>query len=157
RTTDEMIEQGKDLLDFSSRIIVKVPVTEEGIEAIYRLAHVGIPVMATAIFDPLQAFWAVKAGARYVVPYYNHLGNSALEVCRAIQHIVANNTFNHGPKAKLLVASLASVAQVAQCAVEGFSAMTLKASIFDECLRPPSKTLDHLNKFESAWQDAPIS
>src|SRR5262245_45517365 len=42
----QMIEQAKDLFDFSSRIIVKVPVTEQGLEAIYRISHLEIPVMA---------------------------------------------------------------------------------------------------------------
>jgi len=52
----EMIEQGRDLYDFSPRIIVKVPVTEEGIQAISRLNHSEIPTMATAVYTPMQTF-----------------------------------------------------------------------------------------------------
>ena len=148
RSTSEMIEQGKDLCDFSSRIIVKVPVTEEGIEAIYRLTHIQIPVMATAIFEPIQALLAMKAGARYLAPYFSHIGEQALQTCLSIHRMLT-------PKTKLLVAALTTPAQVSLCAESGFSAVTLKASLFNQCLTPPAQTLDHLSRFESAWQNAP--
>jgi transaldolase len=150
RSASEMIEQGKDLYDFSSRIIVKIPVTTEGIEAIYRLSHLGIPVMATAIFEPIQGLLAIKAGARYLAPYFSHLGDRALPTCHSIQSMLTN-------KAKLLVAALASPAQVVQCAESGFSAVTLKSALFNQCLVPPPETLDHLSRFESAWKGAPPS
>lgn len=146
----EMIEQGKDLVDFSSRIIVKIPVTEEGIEAINRLSHIDIPVMATTIFSPLQALLALKAGARYVVPYFSHLGEKALPVCQSIQKMVCTER-------KLLIAALTTPAQVIQCAEEGFSAVTLKAPLFSECLAPPKQTLEHLERFTKAWNAAPAS
>jgi TalC/MipB family fructose-6-phosphate aldolase len=146
----EMIEQGKDLNDFSTRIIVKVPVTEAGIEAIYRLSHIGIPVMATAIFTPMQALLAIKAGARYLAPYFSYLKEQAFPTCLAIQRMLT-------PKSKLLVAALATKEQVAQCAEAGFAAVTLKASLFRECLTTPPETLEHLTRFEEAWKKAPVS
>jgi TalC/MipB family fructose-6-phosphate aldolase len=150
RTASEMIEQGKDLYDFSSRIVVKIPVTEEGIEAIYRLAHVGIPVMATAIFEPIQALLAINAGAYYLAPYFSHIGESALATCLSIQRMLTHKT-------KLLVAALTTRAQIVQCAEAGFAAVTLKSSLFRECLVPPQQTLDHLGRFEAAWSQAPPS
>jgi TalC/MipB family fructose-6-phosphate aldolase len=150
RGAAEMVEQGKDLFDFSSRIIVKVPVTEEGIEAISRLTHIQIPVMATAIFEPIQALLAMKAGARYLAPYFSHMGENALSTCLSIQKMLT-------PKTKLLVAALKTPSQVSLCAESGFSAVTLKTSLFTQCLTPPPQTLDHLLRFESAWQNAPPS
>ncbi|HEY4831719.1 MAG TPA: transaldolase family protein, partial [Waddliaceae bacterium] len=152
RSSSEMVEQGKDLYEFSSRIIVKIPATQEGLEAIFRLSHGEIPVMATAIFEPLQAFLAIKAGARYVVPYFSHLGERALPVCHAIQRMLI-----HQRAAKLLVASLATPSQVSQCAESDFSAVTLKSDLFNQCLMTPPQTLDHLNRFEAAWKEAPPS
>lgn len=146
----EMIEQGKDLYDFSSRIIVKVPVTEEGILAIHRLSYNGIPVMATAIFEPIQAIIAVKAGASYVAPYFSYLGDQALPVCSTIQRCLI-------PKSKLLVAALTTPSQVAACAEEGFSAVTLKATLFKQCLISSPQTLEHLSRFNEAWKKAPPS
>jgi transaldolase len=150
RTASEMVEQGKDLNDFSPRIIVKIPVTEEGVQAIHRLTHLGIPVMATAIFEPIQALLAIKAGARYLAPYFSYLGEKALPICHTIQNMLTS-------RSKLLVAALNSPMQVVQCAEACFGAVTMKADLFKECLTPPSQTLDHLARFESAWQKAPPS
>src|ERR1700733_11307537 len=60
-----MISQGKTLYDFSSRIVVKVPVTERGIEALHVLSKQQIPVMASAIVQPTQALIAALAGASW--------------------------------------------------------------------------------------------
>ena len=150
RDASDMIEQGKDLFDFSSRIIVKVPVTEEGIKAIHGLSHLEIPVMATTIFDPIQAFLALKAGAHYVAPYFSHMGDQALPKCLSMQRLLTN-------QGKLLVASLSTPSQVSLCAESGFSAVTLKADLFNKCLTPPDQTLDHLHRFEAAWKVAPHS
>jgi len=75
-TAADMIEQGKILLDFSPRLIVKIPVTEQGLHAISRLTHHEIPTMATAIFEPTQAFLAAQAGASYLAPYFAHIGEN---------------------------------------------------------------------------------
>ena len=145
----DMVEQGKDLRDFSSRIVVKIPVTEEGLVAIKRLSEADIPIMATAIFEPMQAFFAAKAGARFVVPYFSHLGDNALSVCLAIQEMQLH--------AKLLVASLKTPEQVLQCATSFFDAVTLKGPLFQTCVTTPTQTLDQLRRFDAAWQEAPTS
>jgi transaldolase len=66
----EMVKQGSSLRQFSNRIIVKVPVTTEGVKAIYGLKLLQIPVMATAVFDSNQVLLAAKAGAAYNAPYF---------------------------------------------------------------------------------------
>lgn len=145
----DMVEQGKDLYEFSSRIVVKIPVTSEGLVAISRLSEADIPVMATAIFEPMQALLAAKAGASYVVPYFSHLGDNALSICLAIQEMQL--------PANLLVASLKTPEQVLQCATSFFDAVTLKAPLFQACITTPAQTLDQLTRFDAAWQKAPIS
>ncbi|MFC2049262.1 transaldolase family protein [Chlamydiota bacterium] len=149
RSADEMVEQGKDLRDFSSRIIVKIPVTEEGLVAIQRLSNGDIPVMATAILNPMQALLAAKAGALYLAPYFSYLGENALTVCQTMQRMQLS--------AKLLIASLKSPEHVIQCAASGFDAITIKGPLFQTCITPPSETLEHLKRFEAAWQAAPPS
>jgi TalC/MipB family fructose-6-phosphate aldolase len=146
RSEEGMIEQGKDLFDFSDRIIVKVPVTSEGLGAIYHLSLANIPVMATAIFEPMQAFLASQAGACYVVPYFSHIGENALEVCQTIQNMDLSS--------HLLIASLKKPEQFLQCASLKFDAVTLKGPLFDACLNPPQQTLDQIERFEASWQNA---
>jgi TalC/MipB family fructose-6-phosphate aldolase len=148
-TASDMIEQGKDLYDFSARVIVKIPVTDQGLEAIHKLSNLEIPVMATTIFEPMQALLASQAGATYVVPYFSHLGERALPLCLAISQL--------NLPSKLLIAALSTTEQILQCAEANFSAVTLKAPLFRECLITPPQTLEHLRRFESAWQSAPLS
>jgi TalC/MipB family fructose-6-phosphate aldolase len=150
RSVEEMIDQGKDLFDFSSRIIVKIPVTEEGIEAIYRLSHSEIPVMATAIFAPMQAFIAAKAGARYLAPYFSYLGEKALGCCLTMHKIACSNN----RPCKLLVAALKTPEEATACIESGFSAMTLKPDLFQQCLLPAAQTLEHLDRFDADWKNA---
>jgi transaldolase len=148
-TVSEMLEQGKDLYDFSPRIIVKIPVTEQGLEAIHRLSNLEIPVMATTIFEPMQALLAAQAGAQYIATYFSHLGDQALAICKTIAQMNLS--------AKLLIASLASPEQIIQCAEANFSAITIKAPLLRECLIVPSQTQEHLRRFENAWHSAPHS
>src|SRR5947209_968437 len=71
--TREMVQQGQNLFAFSNRIIVKVPITKNGLEAIHLLSRQGIPTMATVLFSPRQALMAALAGANYVAPYLSRM------------------------------------------------------------------------------------
>lgn len=152
--TAEMIEQGKDLSEYSNRIIVKVPATEEGIRVIARLTHAEIPTMATAVFTPIQALMSLQAGADYLAPYYSHIGEKAAEVMEAIQCLIRQQ-----PKRniKLLAASLKTPEEVVALAQMGCAAVTLKEDLFFKCLQSPSQTLDQLTRFENEWKKAPFS
>ena len=66
-----MIQQGEALFRFSNRMVIKVPVTAEGLKAIHALTEKKIPVMATAVFDPNQVLLAASAGAQYIAPYFS--------------------------------------------------------------------------------------
>lgn len=153
RNTSEMVEQAKDLYDFSDRLIVKIPVTPEGIKAISNLAHIGIPTMATAIFESLQGFLAAQAGADYAAPYVEHIGDKRLEVLKTFQTLLDTYLL----PTKIIAAALVSTDQVVQCLELGVAAITLKESIFYGCYQPPAKTLEYLTKIEGDWQKAPPS
>jgi len=147
---DEMVAQGKSLFEFSPRVIVKIPAIEAGYRAIHRLNHIGIPTMATVIFEPRQAYLAAKAGASYLAPYFSHLGEQALAICDSIQSILRENHLS----AKMLVASLKNISDLEKCMERGFAATTIKKELFEACMTTPPKTLEHLQRFEAAWQQA---
>src|SRR5579862_3096571 len=67
-----MIAQAEALHRFSDRIVVKIPVTEDGLMALHALSQ-KIPTMATAVFDVNQVLLAAKAGASYIAPYYSKI------------------------------------------------------------------------------------
>ena len=66
----KMIEQGESLYQFSNRIMIKVPVTKEGLKAIHGLSLKKIQTMATAVFDSNQVLLAARAGSTYIAPYF---------------------------------------------------------------------------------------
>ncbi|MCB1110600.1 MAG: fructose-6-phosphate aldolase, partial [Chlamydiia bacterium] len=70
-----IIEQAETLRDYSERIIIKIPVTQEGLKAMESLSHLQFPIMATAVFTPFQALFACHAGAAFIAPYFSRIGN----------------------------------------------------------------------------------
>lgn len=152
-TADEMVDQGKDLFDFSSRFIVKIPVTEEGVEAISRLSHQSIPTMGTTVFTPMQAFLAAKAGAHYLAPYFSHIGRKAIEVTQTIEDMLAAYSL----QTKQCVAALSTPKEVEECVARGFKAVTLKPDLFRQCITAPPQVSEHLDRFDAQWKQAPLS
>lgn len=152
-THAEMVEQAKDLFDFSPRLFIKVPATPEGLKAIASLTHIGIPTMATAIFEPLQGLLAAKAGSAYAAPYFSHIGENNHAVIQSLHALFRTYQL----PCKLLIAALNFPEQVLQCAQLGVSALTLKEALYYACCKPPANTLKFLAKFEEEWQTAPPS
>lgn len=149
----EMREQAKALFAFSSRLIIKIPATPEGLRAIASLKSQRIPTMATAIFEPLQGLLAAQAGASYLAPYVSHIGENAISTLETLQHLLKT----HQLPAKILAAALKTPTQVLDCLRLGIPALTIKETLFHSCLIPPPQTLDFLAKFHTAYLNSPPS
>lgn len=131
--TAGMVQQGQNFYSFSNRIIVKVPMTKNGLEAIHLLSRQGIPTMATAIFYPHKALLAAQAGAHYVTPYISLIeqrGDDPWTVLRTILNIYQNYRI----KTKVLGVSLKTTDQVIQCAKTGIYGITVKDSLFESLI-----------------------
>lgn len=142
----DMLAQGKALYDFSDRIIVKVPVTKEGLAAIHALTVSKIPTMGTCVFAPEQALVAAKAGADYVALYLTRLdkaGGDSIDLLKACTRIYANYKL----ETKLLAASISHIEQVEKCAELGIAAVTIKESIFEQLIAEHPLTLDAIQRF----------
>ena len=143
---DDMLAQGKALYDFSDRIIVKVPVTKEGLAAIHALTISQIPTMGTCVFGPEQALVASKAGADYVALYLTRLdkaGGDSVDLLKTCVRIFTNYKL----ETKLLAASISHIEQVEKCAELGIHAVTMKESIFDHLVEEHPLTLDSIQRF----------
>ncbi|WP_068467620.1 transaldolase family protein [Candidatus Protochlamydia phocaeensis] len=152
-STTEMVQQGQTLYDFSNRLIVKVPVTKNGLEAIHLLARQGIPTMATVVFHPRQALMAALAGANYVAPYINRIekaGEDPWKVLACILHIF----HNYRLQTKVLGASLSSAEQVIKCAEAGIYGVTLKEEIFEKMIEDDALTSQGVQQFAEDWKKA---
>jgi len=153
-TSKDMIAQGKKLRQTSSRIIVKVPVTCDGWEAIHILSKENIPVMATAIFHPAQALLAARAGASYVAPYFTRMlkaGDNPLVQIEAMKKM-----FDHYKlPTKILAANPKTVEQVRSCAELGIAAVTIREDLFADLTDTHELTAHAVEQFLDEWKSIP--
>ena len=109
----EMVQQGQALYSFSNRLIIKVPVTKSGLEAIHLLSKQNIPTMATAVYHTHQALLAALAGADYAAPYLGRIEKAGMNPWSTLQTIVHLTTM-YRLKMKILAASLQGIDDVMQ-------------------------------------------
>lgn len=152
----EMIQQGLALSQFSDRIIVKIPVTREGLQAIFQLSQKKIPVMATTVFDPNQALLAARAGANYVMPYFSQICDADQDGINELKTMV-NLMRHYGYASKILAATLRSTEHVRECCLLGIDAVALSETLFDEYVCDHPLTIKELKIFDRDWKKAPKS
>lgn len=112
-------------------VIVKIPVTREGVKAIGILKKRGYCVTATAIFNELQGYVALAAGADYLAPYYNRIeamGGDPVSVIAALKDV----TIRQGLPAKLIAASFHETIQVQKAIAAGADSVTLSPVLLDK-------------------------
>jgi transaldolase len=154
--TNDMVQQGQMLYSFSNRIIVKVPLTKNGLEALHLLARQGIPTMATVIFHPRQALMAALAGANYVAPYISRIEKSGENPWHLLESLT-KIFHQYQLQTKIIGASLNSVEQVIKCAEIGIYGVTLKDDLFEQMIEDHSSTVEGVNQFKADWKNFPCS
>lgn len=113
---------------------IKVPTTREGLKAMKLLSAKGVKITATAIYTPMQAFLAAKAGAAYAAPYVNridNLGADGIETVKKIHDIFQNN----GLKTEVLAASFKNSQQVLELCAYGIGAATIAPDVIEGLIR----------------------
>lgn len=148
---NEMIKQGLALHSVSDRIIVKIPVIQEGFVAMKALVQEGVSIMATAVFNPNQALLAAIAGADYVAPYFGRMLDEGLDAQTALETMVLIYK-NYQFKTKILAAALRTTDQITACASLGILAVTLKSSLFSQFVANDHSTLNCLSAFAEDWE-----
>jgi transaldolase len=155
--TEDMVQQGQNLFSFSNRIIVKVPITKKGLEAIHLLSRQGIPTMATVLFSARQALMAALAGADYIAPYIGRMekaGENPWNILKSIADIFQHYRL----KTKILGASINHVDQIIKCAEIGIYGVTIKQDIFEKLIEDHPLTLQRTKQFADDWKlmDTPL-
>lgn len=118
---------------------IKIPVTREGVKAIKTLAAEGYKITATAIYTPMQAYLAAKAGADYAAPYVNridNLGANGIESAMMIHDIFVAGGF----KTEVLAASFKNSQQVQALAAYGIGSATAAPDIIEGLIANPTVT-----------------
>ncbi|GAB3517997.1 fructose-6-phosphate aldolase [Photobacterium alginatilyticum] len=136
KDAEVMLEEAKALRGIDHDIIVKVPVTPQGLKAMKLIAAEGIRITATAILTPQQALMAAVAGAEFLAPYVNRLDNicsNGVQVASEMVHLI--NTYQLD--AKVLAASFKNVQQVHEVTLAGAHSVTIAPDVFDQLLVHP--------------------
>lgn len=130
---------------------VKVPAIPEGFKAMKQLCKRGIPITATAIYTPMQAYLAAECGASYAAPYINRIDNmgyDGAEVAKSIHNIFQNNKL----PCKVLAASFKNSQQVLELCEYGVGACTAAPQVIEAFVKNPAITCaveDFLSDFET--------
>lgn len=128
-----------DLYELDSRIVVKLPMTLEGIKASRRLVDDGVPVTFTGVYSAHQAVTALAAGASYIAPYLgrmNDAGKNGIQEIACMQSILDMQTSYDG-EVRLLVASIRSADEIAVLAAEGCNTFTISPAVAEQLVSEP--------------------
>lgn len=146
---DGMLREGRRLRQWGKNVVVKVPMTAEGLRACRTLTSEGIPVNVTLVFSPNQAVLAAKAGARYVSPFIGRLddiGQNGMELIETIMGIFLQYDFD----TQVLVASVRHPMHVVDAARLGAHVVTLPPKVLDRMLHHPLTDIG-LKSFLDDW------
>ena len=135
-TADEMVEEGRRIAAWHPNVVVKVPITEEGLTAISRLAGDGIKVNCTLIFSANQALLAAKAGATYISPFVGRLDDAGQDGMDVVSESVQIFEAFHLPT-QVLAASLRHPQHVTQAALAGAHVATLPPAVLFQMVKHP--------------------
>jgi transaldolase len=150
---DGMVSEGKTYAAMHDNIVVKVPMTAEGLVAVKRLTAEGIHTNVTLIFSPNQALIAAKAGATYVSPFVGRLDDISEDGMAMVGQILEIFD-NYDIETQTLVASVRNPVHVLQAARMGADVATLPFQVMQQLIHHPLTDLG-LKKFLSDWEKVP--
>lgn len=152
---EAMYTEGKALAKIADNIVIKVPLTEDGLVACRRFRADGIRVNVTLCFSAAQALLAAKAGASYISPFVGRLddvGESGMEMVAQIVQIYENYDFD----TSVLVASVRHPMHVVEAALLGAHVATVPAKVLHQLFNHPL-TDKGLKAFLADWEKLPES
>lgn len=147
---DEMVEEAKELAKIHKNIIIKVPMTEEGLIAVKELHAMGIKTNVTLVFTSTQALLAAKAGASYVSPFLGRLDDISTNGLNLIEEIM--DIFNnYSYDTEVIAASIRHPMHVVECARLGCDIATVPYKVFKQMLNHPL-TDSGIERFLKDWE-----
>ena len=146
-----MMEEGKRLRKYGDNVVVKVPMTPDGLKACKSLSLEGIPVNVTLIFSANQALLAAKSGAKYVSPFIGRLDDIGQDGMNLINDI--KEIFKNYPdfKTQILVASIRHPLHVIDAAKIGADVVTLPPAVLEKMMQHPLTKIG-LENFLIDWE-----
>ncbi len=152
QNTEGMLREAHDLASLAPNVVVKVPMTAEGLVAVRRLHKEGIKTNVTLIFSPNQALLAAKAGANYASPFIGRLDDAGHDGMKIVEETLQIYK-NYGLETHVLVASIRHPIHVVTAAKLGAQVATMPPEVLDKMLKHPLTELG-LKRFMDDWTKA---
>jgi len=148
-----MVTEAKKLAGLGGNVVIKVPMTTEGLKATKILSGEGIDVNQTLVFSPVQALMAAKAGAAYVSPFVGRLDDVAQNGMELVEQILGIYD-NYGFTTEVIVASVRHPMHVLKAAMLGADIATIPFSVIAQLAKHPL-TDTGIEKFLADWKKVP--
>ena len=152
---DAMVEQALHLIKYGENVVIKLPLTAEGLAACSKLKDLGIPTNLTLVFSANQALMAARAGATYVSPFIgrlNDLGSEGKQLIAEIRQI----SDRYGIETKIIAASVRTPRDVTDAALNGADIATIPYGVMKKCLGHPLTDIG-LEKFKADWENSGLT
>lgn len=133
---ETMVAQARELVKIHKNIVIKLPMTLDGVHACSILTKEGIHTNVTLIFSVPQAIMACEAGATYISPFMGRvddMGNSGAEVVEKVMEMINN----YGYETQVIAASVRNLAHVEQAALAGADIATIPAAVLKKMVKHP--------------------
>lgn len=150
--SDEMVKEALILSEIHKNIIIKIPMTEEGLKAVKVLSSKGIKTNVTLVFSAAQALLAAKAGASYVSPFAGRLDDIGLDGMLLIKEIVDIFSNFSDIKTEIIAASIRNPIHVTKAASLGCHIATVPFKILSQMLNHPL-TDKGIQQFLADWEN----
>lgn len=150
--SEGMISEARELVKIHKNIVIKIPMTVEGLKAVSKLSKEGIKTNVTLIFSPNQALLAAKAGATYVSPFLGRLddvGSQGMDLVRTIVEIF----FNYDYDTEVIAASIRHPLHVVDAALAGAHIATIPMKVLQQMVKHPL-TDKGIESFMNDWKGA---
>lgn len=148
--TDEMVKEAEELVVIHPNIVIKIPMTKEGLKAVKILRNKGIDTNVTLVFSANQALLAARAGASYVSPFIGRMddiGNTGFDIISDIAEIFDI----HGIETEIIAASIRHPMHVLESAKRGAHIATVPYKVFEQMLQHPLTDIG-IDKFLKDWE-----
>ncbi len=147
---DKMVEEALELSKIHKNIVIKIPMTAEGLKAISIFSKKGVKTNVTLIFSPSQALLAARAGASYVSPFVGRLNDISSDGNKLVESIAAIFDI-HGITTEIIAASIRSPEDVADAALSGAHIATIPYKVICQMIKHPL-TDAGIERFLKDWE-----
>lgn len=151
--SEEMVQEARHLSRMGENIVVKIPMTAEGLKAIKVLISEGIKTNTTLVFSPTQALLAAKVGSTYISPFIGRLDDISQTGMELVEQIMAIMN-NYGFKSEIIVSSIRHPIHVLEAALVGAHVATIPYKVIEQLVKHPLTDIG-IERFLEDWKKVP--